>query len=88
MFGVFGPLFILPKGKQHGSFSISLFTQLYGLNLIILTIVIDISDFVTKDASFLSGLLTGIVLVFCTVAFSISYKLSKRIENRIRMNKK
>jgi len=32
MFGVFGPLFILPKGKQHGSFSISLFTQLYGLN--------------------------------------------------------
>jgi hypothetical protein len=33
MFGVFGPLFILPKGKQHGSFSISLFTQLYGLNL-------------------------------------------------------
>ncbi|GLH64499.1 hypothetical protein [Parageobacillus sp. G301] len=56
--------------------------------LIILTIVIDISDFVTKDASFLSGLLTGIVLVFCTVAFSISYKLSKRIENRIRMNKK
>lgn len=56
--------------------------------LIILTIVIDISDFVTKDASFLSGLLTGIVLVFCTVAFSISYKLSKRIEDRIRMNKK
>jgi len=34
MFGVFGPLFILPKGKQHGSFSISLFTQLYGLNFI------------------------------------------------------
>ncbi|WP_338206242.1 response regulator transcription factor [Parageobacillus thermoglucosidasius] len=25
-------MFILPKGKQHGSFSISLFTQLYGLN--------------------------------------------------------
>ncbi|WP_235605572.1 hypothetical protein, partial [Saccharococcus caldoxylosilyticus] len=25
---------ILPKGKQHGSFSISLFTQLYGLNSI------------------------------------------------------
>ncbi|SFA57630.1 hypothetical protein SAMN05192569_11032, partial [Parageobacillus thermantarcticus] len=32
--GVFGPLFILPKGKQHGSFSISLFTQLYGLNFV------------------------------------------------------
>ncbi|WP_339263484.1 hypothetical protein [Geobacillus sp. FSL K6-3411] len=38
MFGVFGPLFILPKGKQHGSFSISLFTQLYGLNYYIISI--------------------------------------------------
>jgi len=34
MFGVFCPLFILPKGEQHGSFSISLFTQLYGLNFL------------------------------------------------------
>lgn len=56
--------------------------------LIILTMVINIRDFVAKETSFWSGLLTGIVLVFCTVAFSISYKLSKRIENRIRMNKK
>lgn len=56
--------------------------------LIILTMVINIRDFVAKETSFWSGLLTGIVLVFCTVAFSISYKLSKRIEDRIRMNKK
>jgi hypothetical protein len=56
--------------------------------LIIITMVINIRDFVAKETSFWSGLLTGIVLVFCTVAFSISYKLSKRIENRIRMNKK
>jgi hypothetical protein len=56
--------------------------------LIILIVVIDISDFVTKDASFWSGLLTGIVLVFCTVAFSISYKLSKRIKQRMGMNKR
>lgn len=56
--------------------------------LIILTMVIDIRDFVAKETSFWSGVLTGIVLVFCTVAFGVSYEISKRIENRIRMNKK
>ncbi len=70
------------KLKILKSYRIQLFV------LIILTVIIDISDFVTKDASFWSGLLTGIVLVFCTVAFSISYKLSKRIRNRMEMNKK
>ena len=56
--------------------------------LIVLTMVIDIRDFVAKETSFWSGVLTGIVLVFCTVAFSISYQLSRRIKKRITVNKK
>jgi len=56
--------------------------------LIVLTMVIDIRDFVAKETSFWSGVLTGIVLVFCTVAFSLSCKLSKSIRNRMEIEKR
>lgn len=51
--------------------------------LIILIMVIDISDYITKEMTFLIGLFTGVVGVMCIGGLIINIKLSKRIGTRI-----
>lgn len=52
--------------------------------LIILIMVIDISDYITKEMTFLMGMFTGVVGVMCIGGMIINIKLSKRIGTRIK----
>ncbi|WP_042977404.1 hypothetical protein [Bacillus subtilis] len=54
--------------------------------LIILIMVINISDYITKEMTFLMGLFTGMIGVMCIGGLIINIKLSKRIGTRIKKN--